>query len=145
MTFLAAVLENFNEPLKLVELREPDTLDAGQVWVRLMAASICGAQLNEISGAKGPDSYLPHLLGHEGFGQVEAVGLGVRHVKKGDFVVAHWRKGLGIESNPPKYRTGRGKVIGAGPVSTFAEYGVISENRLTPVSDDVPAEVGALW
>ena len=34
ITFIGAVLEKFNEPLKLVELREPDTLEPGQVWVR---------------------------------------------------------------------------------------------------------------
>lgn len=143
MTFIAAVLKDFNQPLELMELREPDTLDVGQVWVHFHTAAICGAQLNEISGAKGPDPYLPHLLGHEGFGQVEGVGKGVRNVKKGDFVVAHWRKGLGIEALPPKYRTGNKTAVGAGPVSTFAEYGVISENRLTPVQG-MSAEAGAL-
>lgn len=51
MTFIAAVLENFNKPLKLMELREPDDLEPGQVWVKFESASICGAQINEISGA----------------------------------------------------------------------------------------------
>jgi S-(hydroxymethyl)glutathione dehydrogenase/alcohol dehydrogenase len=144
MTFLGAVLENFNKPLKLMELREPDDLEPGQVWVRFESASICGAQINEISGAKGPDPYLPHLLGHEGFGEVVRTGPGVQHVRAGDKVVAHWRKGLGIDAVPPKYRTGNKLKVGAGPISTFAEYGAVSENRLTPVSKDLPPEAGTL-
>jgi len=142
MTFLAAVLRELNKPLELVELEEPDNLGPGQVWVRFHAAAICGAQIGEIAGAKGPDPHLPHLLGHEGYGQVESVGLGVRNVGVGNFVVAHWRKGLGMEALPPRYRTGC-DIIGAGPISTFAEYGLISENRLTPVSSISPG-VGAL-
>jgi S-(hydroxymethyl)glutathione dehydrogenase / alcohol dehydrogenase len=143
MVFLAAVLREFNTPLDLVELQEPDSLAPGQVWVQFHTASICGAQIGEIAGAKGPDPYLPHLLGHEGYGKVLRVGPGVRHVKPDDLVVAHWRKGLGMEAPPPKYRDGKGGSIGAGPVSTFAEYGAISENRLTPVSEISPG-VGAL-
>jgi S-(hydroxymethyl)glutathione dehydrogenase/alcohol dehydrogenase len=144
MTFLGAVLENFNKPLKLMELREPDDLEPGQVWVKFESASICGAQINEISGAKGPDPYLPHLLGHEGFGEVVRTGPGVQHVRAGDKVVAHWRKGEGIDAPPPKYRTGNKLKVGAGPISTFAEYGAVSENRLTPVSKDLPPEAGTL-
>jgi len=143
MTFLAAVLREFNKPLDLVELQKPKFLAPEQVWVRFHAAAICGAQINEIAGAKGPDPHLPHLLGHEGYGQVEAVGLGVTTVKKGDWVVAHWRKGLGAEAPPPVYLTTHGGKVGAGPISTFAEYGLISENRLTPIPIVFPS-VGAL-
>ena len=44
-----------------------------------------------------------HLLGHEGFAQVLAVGPGVSVTKPGDSVVLHWRKGNGIQSETPKY------------------------------------------
>jgi len=44
------------------------------------------------------DKFLPHLLGHEGVAKVLAVGAGVRHVKDGDTVVMHWRKGRGIDA-----------------------------------------------
>ena len=43
----------------------------------------------EIDGIKGPDKFLPHLLGHEGGGIVESIGPGVTKVKKGDHVVMH--------------------------------------------------------
>ena len=102
----AAILEQIGKLLVLDEL-EIMPLEVGQVLVEVHASSICGRQLAEISGAKGPDKYLPHLMGHEGGGVVLEIGPGVKHVKPGDHVVMHWRKGAGIDANPPKY--GRGK------------------------------------
>ena len=67
----------------------------GQVLVKVLTSGICGSQLGEIDGVKGPDRFLPHLLGHEGTGIVLEVGEGVRTVKPDDKVVLHWRKGAG--------------------------------------------------
>jgi Zn-dependent alcohol dehydrogenase len=39
------------------------------------------SQIHEIDATKGPDKYLPHLLGHEGSATVLEVGPGVRFVK----------------------------------------------------------------
>ena len=139
----AAVLRKQNEPLALVELELPD-LSRGQVLVRVYRSGICGAQIGEIAGTKGPDSYLPHLIGHEGGGVVMNTGPGVTHVKMADHVVLHWRKGEGIESVPPKYTARSGERIGGGWVTTFNEYAVVSENRLTPIPDDIPFEIAAL-
>jgi S-(hydroxymethyl)glutathione dehydrogenase/alcohol dehydrogenase len=111
-----------------------------------MASGICGAQLGEIAGVKGPDAYLPHLLGHEGAGIVSQCGPGVRHVHAGDHVVLHWRRGQGIEADLPRYKLFRGhpQTIGAGSVTTFNEFAVVSENRLTVIPKDVPFPVAAL-
>ena len=65
-------------------------LNFGQVLVKVFYSGICGAQINEIDAVKGPDKFLPHLLGHEGSGVVERVGKGVTTVKEGDRVVLHW-------------------------------------------------------
>jgi len=138
----AAILETLNEPLVLDEIEVPE-LECGQVLVQVHCSGICGAQLGEIAGVKGPDKYLPHLMGHEGGGVVKAVGPGVTHVKEGDHVVMHWRKGEGIESQPPKYGRSNGGV-GAGWVTTFNEYAVVSENRVTPIPEDIPFEIAAL-
>ena len=50
------------------EIELPETLDVGQVLVKVLYTTICGAQINEIAAAKGPDKFLPHLLGHEASG-----------------------------------------------------------------------------
>jgi S-(hydroxymethyl)glutathione dehydrogenase/alcohol dehydrogenase len=46
--------------------------------------------------------------------------------------VLHWRPSQGIQSPTPSYRW-RGAKLNAGWVTTFNEYAVVSENRLTPI------------
>jgi len=140
---IAAVLHAFNEPLEIAELFSP-VLQVGQVEVAVKAAGICGAQLGEITGAKGSDPYLPHLLGHEGAGVVVGIGEGVSSVSPGDHVVLHWRKGAGIEAPAPKFIRPSGGRVGAGPVSTWAQRAVVSENRCTKIDKDVPFDLAAL-
>ncbi len=139
----AAILVEQNKPLIIDEVGVPDGLQYGQVLVKVVCSGICGSQIGEIGGVKGPDKFLPHLLGHEGGGIVQDVGPGVKHVKKDDHVVMHWRKGIGIESGVPQYKWGD-KVVNAGYVTTFNEYAVVSENRITPIPDDMDFEVAAL-
>lgn len=128
-----AILVEQNKPLHLAQnIFLPEKLEFGQVLVKVCYSGICGSQIGEIDGAKGEDPYLPHLLGHEGSGLVIDVGAGVKHVKAGDHVVMHWRKGEGLESFPPSYKWNN-KKLNAGFVTTFNEYAVVSENRLTPI------------
>ena len=138
----AAILNKLNEPLLIEDIEIPD-LKCGQVLVKVHCSSICGAQIGEMSGAKGEDKYLPHLLGHEGGGVVCDIGEGVIQVKKDDHVVLHWRKGLGIEAPFPKYKYGGG-IVGGGSITTFNEYAVISENRLTVIDKAIPFEIASL-
>ena len=143
-TMKAAILVEQRKPLVVAELGLPGELDAGQVLVKVHYSGICGSQLGEIDGAKGEDKFLPHLLGHEGSGTVIEIGPGVRHVKVGDKVVLHWRKGAGIESAVPSY-VWDGRKVNAGWVTTFNEYAVVSENRVTPIPADSDMEVAALF
>jgi S-(hydroxymethyl)glutathione dehydrogenase/alcohol dehydrogenase len=140
----AAILVEQRKPLVVDEIELPPTLEAGQVLVKVHFSGICGSQLGEIDGAKGEDKFLPHLLGHEASGTVMQIGPGVKHVKPNDVVVMHWRKGLGIEGIPPVYRW-RGKKLNAGWVTTFNEYAIVSENRVTPIPADSDLKVAALF
>ena len=140
----AAILVEQRKPLVIDEIRLPETLDVGQVLVKIHYSGICGSQLGEIDGAKGEDKFLPHLLGHEASATVMEIGPGVKHVKPGDAVVLHWRKGLGIEGAPPIYRW-RGAQLNAGWIATFNEYGIIAENRMTPIPAGSDLEVAALF
>lgn len=143
-TMRAAVLTELKAPLQIIELTMPESLAVGQVLVKVHYSGICGSQLGEIDGAKGEDKYLPHLLGHEASGTVLEIGAGVRHVKVGDKVVLHWRKSVGIESPTPVYRWGD-RQVNAGWVTTFNEYAIVSENRVTPIPADSDLEVAALF
>jgi S-(hydroxymethyl)glutathione dehydrogenase/alcohol dehydrogenase len=140
----AAILVEQCKPLVIEEIELPTALDIGQVLVKIHYSGICGSQLGEIDGAKGPDAYLPHLLGHEASGTVIAIGPGVKHVKPEDLVVLHWRKGLGIEGAPPIYQW-NGKKLNAGWIATFNEYAVVSENRVTAIPVESDLEVAALF
>jgi len=143
-TTLAAILVEQKKPLEIAEITLPETLDVGQVLVEFAYSGICGSQLGEIDGVKGPDKWMPHLLGHEASGHVLAVGPGVKHVKTGDTVVAHWRPSLGIEAPTPKYQW-RGTTVNAGWVTTFNRHAVISENRLTAIPADSDLQAAALY
>ena len=140
----AAILAESKKPLIIDDITLPDNLEFGQVLVKVHYSGICGAQINEIDAAKGPDKFLPHLLGHEGSGVVQKIGPGVSTVKEGDHVVLHWRPSKGIQSPTPKY-SWDGKTVNAGWVTTFNEQAVISENRLTVIPKDFDMRVSPLF
>ena len=140
----AAVLVEINQPLIVAELQMPEALSYGQVHVDLRYSGICGAQINEIEGAKGPDKFLPHLLGHEGSGIVQHIGPGVKTVKPGDHVVLHWRPSSGLQAEPAKYLWD-GRAVNAGWVTTFNDEAIISENRLTVIPKDFDLGLAPLF
>ncbi len=143
LTFKAAILEQSNRPLVLDEVTFPGPLLPGQVLVRVHYSGICGKQIEEITAAAGPDPFLPHLLGHEGGGIVQDIGPGVTHVKPGDHVVMHWLKGPGIDSVTPRYLW-KDHPLNAGWITTFNQYAVVSENRLTVIPDETDLQVACL-
>ena len=140
----AAILVEQNTPLVVADVILPERLSFGQVLVKVHYSGICGAQINEIEGVKGPDKFLPHLLGHEGSGIVMEIGAGVKTVKKGDHVVMHWRPSDRLQSETPSY-SWNGQRVNAGWVTTFNEYAVVSENRLTTIPGDFDMKLAPLF
>lgn len=144
----AAVLTKLNAPLELLEV-DFHRPKYGQVMVKILSAGICGAQLGEILGYKNPEAPIPRMLGHEACVEIIKVGDGVEKVSPGQKAIAHWRKGDGIESPNgvfiivPKEYDGYAH-HSLGKITTFATHSVISENRLTPVPEDVPDELCCL-
>ena len=128
MKTLAAILVQNKKPLILDEIEIPK-LCTGQVLVKIYYSGICGTQLNEIDGKKGEDKWLPHCLGHEAVGVVCDIGPDVSRTKVDDHVVLTWLKGEGIEAGGVRYGWGN-NAVNAGPVTTFQEYAVVSENRV---------------
>jgi S-(hydroxymethyl)glutathione dehydrogenase/alcohol dehydrogenase len=129
-TFKASVLVELNQPLQTMELCMPKPAK-GQVLVKIKMAGICRSQLMEATGQRGKDKYLPHLLGHEGVAEVVAVGEGITKVKVNQRVILGWLKGNGLDSGGTTLLSKDGTVINSGPVTTFSEYSIVSENRLT--------------
>ena len=130
--FKSAILVQQNKNLKILDIENPKKLQKGQVLVKIFSASICGAQIGEIEGRKGKDRWLPHCMGHEGYGVVINKNKFAKNIKINDHVIMHWRKGKGINASGAKYNSSIG-TINAGQVTTFQEYAVVSENRLSKI------------
>jgi len=138
----AAVLHTLNRPLSIQEVEMPSP-GPGQVLVKVACSGVCHSQLMEVQGKRGPDRYLPHLLGHEGSGTVLEVGQGVDKILPGDRVVLTWIKGEGADSGGTAYCGAQG-VVNAGPVTTWSEHAIVSENRCVRLGREMPMDVAAL-
>ena len=164
MTTRAAVLRAFGQPQAIEEiaLREPGPFEAR---VRVTRAGVCHSDVGQADGEW--DAALPLVLGHEGAGVVEAVGVGV-DVPIGTRVLLNMAPGCGacrhcavgrpILCQPALDAMGTGSLITgpspisgvAGPIGTYALLGcfadrvVVSGRSLMPLPDDVSDEVGAL-
>ena len=130
LQFNAAILYSLNSRLELKKIEPKSCLKENQFLIKLKYTGICGSQLGEISGVKGKDKYLPHLLGHEGTGIVVAKKSKSRKINIGDKVVLHWKPSNGKDSQNPQYIY-KNKDINAGKVTTFNEYAIVPENRIT--------------
>lgn len=139
----AAILYELNQPLIIREIELPE-LSNGQVLVKVFFSGVCRSQLMEVRGKRGDDKWLPHLLGHEGAGEVIAIGKNVTKVVKGDNVILGWIKGEGLEAPGAKYLCD-GKVINSGKVTTFSTYTIVSENRLVKMPEGLPMDVAVLF
>jgi len=138
----AAILWQLHKPL-VIDAVEIPSLKRGQVLVKILYSGVCRAQYNEMTGLKGPDKFLPHLLGHEASGVVVDIGPGVGKVKKNDPVCLTWIKGRGLDAFNTQYQL-KGRSINAGAVTTFSDYAVVSENRVIRVHKGLPMDIVAI-
>jgi S-(hydroxymethyl)glutathione dehydrogenase/alcohol dehydrogenase len=135
----AAVLRKTGQALTVEELTT-NSIAHGQVLVKIIYTGICRSQVMEQQGKRGEDKWLPHLLGHEGLGQVLKIGPGVTKCKVGDRVILSWIAGTGIEADNPIYIDTDGYVVNSGKVTTFSSHSVVSENRVFLAPDGFPDE-----
>ena len=138
----AAILTALNKPLE-VKIINPEPLKKGQVLVRILYSGVCRSQLMEVTGKRGEDKWLPHLLGHEGSGIVEEIGPGVTKFKSGDDVILTWIKSSGLEAPYAKYNHD-GTIVNSGAVTTFSNYSIVSENRLVKKPRNIPYDMAIL-
>ena len=141
MKFKAAILIKTKQDLAIEEIT-CNKLLKGQVLVRIIQTGICRSQIFEIDGQRGPDKWLPHLLGHEAIGLVEDIGQEVSKIKIGDQVILSWIKSNGIEAEPAKYNW-KNKIVNGGRITTFSEYSIISENRCVKLEGKLSQGIGA--
>ncbi len=88
-TMEAAVVRQFGQPLTLEEAEVPRPA-RGEVLVKIAASGVCHTDLHAAHGDWPVKPNPPFIPGHEGVGEVAAVGEGVNHVKEGDRVGIPW-------------------------------------------------------
>lgn len=146
-----------------LELDEPG---AGEILVRIEAASICHSDLSVVDGNRPRP--LPMLLGHEAAGIVERLGAGVVDLAEGDRIVMTFLPRCGtcpecasdgrLPCRVGSAANGAGTLLGGGMrlrrdghelfhhlgVSAFATHAVVNVASVVRVARDVPPEVAAL-
>jgi len=127
------------ENLRVVERTQPQP-SAGQVLVRMRAASLNYRDLLMVQGHYNPKQPLPLIPCSDGAGIVEAVGEGVTRVQRGQRVATlfsqSWMSG---EPTPEKLRTTLG-----GPMDgTLTELMLLDEDGVIPVPEHLSDEQAA--
>src|SRR3972149_1871805 len=157
----AAVMYNFNEPLKVesVTLKAPRE---DEVVVKVVASGVCHTDLSVIQ-AKLPMPP-PVVLGHEGAGIVEEVGKAVTNVRPGDHVVLSWVENCGkchycasgrlhlCDANIRPARAGQESVwekdgvdiMRMAGVGSFAERTIVRATAAIKIADDIPLDKACL-
>ncbi len=128
-TNLAAILVRQKKNLSVFNLKSPK-LKKGHLLIKMKYSGICHTQLNEISGILGKDKYTPHCMGHEGVGEVIAIGSKFSKFKKGDNVIVSWIKKRQFEKFEPVTFSYKNSIINSGGCNTLLEYSVATEDRV---------------
>jgi propanol-preferring alcohol dehydrogenase len=88
-TMKAAVVTQLGAPLDIREVPLP-TPGPGQIVTRVRACGVCHTDLHAANGDWPVKPTAPFTPGHEGVGEVAALGAGVTHLKEGDRVGMPW-------------------------------------------------------
>ena len=93
MKTVAVTLDSVGGPVQVETLALAEPLD-GEVLVKMGASGICHSDQHAITGQHGAE--LPCVLGHEGAGEVVAVGPNVTTIRVGDRVALNWVPSCGM-------------------------------------------------
>ena len=156
----AAVLPALNEKLEVyddITLGDPGP---GEVRVRIAASGVCHSDVSAQNGTLPQP--LPAVLGHEGAGEIVAVGDGVNGLAIGDHVIVSWLPPCGVckhclDGEPwlcltnliagattQRFSRGEDKFFGFAGCGTFAEEIVVPSVAAIKIPDDIPLDIASL-
>ena len=162
MQITAAVVPATSAPFELCEL-DLEPPGPGEVLVRMVATGVC--HTDQVIRDQLVPVPLPAVLGHEGAGVVEEVGVGVAHVRPGDHVVLSYNScglcGRCMSGTPGycqdfgAYNFGGRRADGSSALrsgadvvsshffgqSSFATHAVVAARSVVPVPQDAPLEL----
>lgn len=155
-----------SRPLSIVDV-ELDPPGAGEVLLSVRAAGLCHSDLSVIDGVRPRP--MPMVLGHEGAGVIEALGVGVTDLKVGDHVVAAFvpscgacepcRIGRPALCEPGAVSNTAGTLLSGARrlhlheqalnhhlgVSAFAEYATVARNSVVRIDSTLPFAQAAVF
>ncbi|WVQ80493.1 hypothetical protein IAT38_002598 [Cryptococcus sp. DSM 104549] len=151
-TQLAAVVPSPGSPLTLdpsFPVPQPSSLRPNECLVRLTHTGVCHTDLHAIRGDWPAPTIMPLVPGHEGVGEVVAIGEGTEGspVGLGERVGIKWMADSclgcefcrrGLEMLCPKLKTSGYSVSG-----TFTTYVVSYVYHVTPIPDSLPSAAAA--
>lgn len=155
----AAVVRQLNDKVDVVSNMEVAEPGPGQVKMKIHATGVCHSDLSGLNGTI--PMAVPFVLGHEGAGEIVAVGEGVSKVKVGDHAIVAWIPpcfdcerclngepqlclvGMAATAAPTLTMDGQPVSSFAG-VGTFAEEIILPESAAIVIDDDVPWEIASL-
>lgn len=146
---MKAVAKTKSAPgLELIDVPKPEP-KAGEVLVKVKAASVCGTDIHIYNNDAPWDTRIkpPRILGHEFTGIVEKVGEGVKSVKVGDTVAneSHIFCGKCSQCKSGRPHTCLNiKAVGIDINGSYAEYVSVPEHVLFKVSPEIPAHIATL-
>jgi S-(hydroxymethyl)glutathione dehydrogenase/alcohol dehydrogenase len=161
----AAVITAANQPVEIrddIEVAEPRE---GEIRIKIGATGVCHSDLSVQNGTLPLP--MPIVPGHEGAGEVVAIGPGVTRFAVGDHVVTQFHPQCGecyACGRGQGYQCEKGAMAAAGGLldgstrltsggsplfqmamcGTFAEEAVLPEISAVKVPDDVPIKIAAL-
>lgn len=149
-----------NESVEIVDDLSVDDPGPGEVKVKIHAAGICHSDLSGMNGTLPQGA--PFVPGHEGAGEIVAVGEGVTTTKVGDHVIVAWTPPCGkcasclrgqpnlcvdiffVIAGAAHFKRDGNDVFGMAGTGTWAEELILPEQGVVVIPDDVPYEIGAL-
>ena len=162
----AAVLPAVGSPLEIRSDVEVEAPRAGEVMIKLAASGVCHSDLSMQNGTLMTPT--PVVLGHEGAGEVVAVGEGVAGLEPGDHVVISWvpqcgecffcRRGQpqlceqgvraavtgGLLDGSTRFTSAGAPLFQMAAAGTFSEYTVVPAIGAVKIPGDVDLRVAAL-
>jgi len=156
----AAVLPGLNEKLEVRSDVQAIGPGPGEVRVRIVASGVCHSDISAQNGTLPQPT--PAVLGHEGAGEIIALGEHVHNVAVGDHVIVSWVPPCGeckacLRGQPnlcltlflagavsQRFMAGESPIFGFAGIGTFAEEVVVPSQAVIKIDDDVPLDIASL-
>jgi len=155
-----AVLPGLEQPIEVRDDVEVAGPGSGEVRIKVIASGVCHSDVSVQDGTL--PNPVPCVLGHEGAGEVVAVGDGVTNVTEGDHVIISWVPPCGAcffclrgqpnlcldfveaQTRPPRFTAGGSPVFAMAQCGTWVEETVLPATAAIKISDEIPYDVASL-